>query len=298
MSEQETLRSMTGIGTASGSLSSRLDAAVRITSVNGRFLEVSVRSQPRLELADLEPGVRAVLGRHISRGRLTVLVEFRPTGGSGTLAFRWEVAEALAVELSRRPAALDIAPVSLRDLMVLPGFAEGAGTLELGEGDRDELLGLVERAAEDLDRSRRLEAAALRPQMTGLVGELQEFCTWLGSIQQEAGRRLLDRLRQRLGEALQGMAVPEERLLLEAAIAADRADVGEELQRLTAHLAHLEKLLAGPGPVGKKVDFLLQEIQREVNTAGAKCREVETGERVVAAKTALERLREQAANIE
>lgn len=298
MVRQESLRSMTGVGTATGSLSPRLDAAIRLTSVNGRFLEVSLRSQPRLELADLEPVVRSTLGKVISRGRVTVLVELRPTGRGVELRFRWEVAEALAAELERRPPGLDLAPVSLRDLMALPGFAEGAGSFELTPEERQELLSLVGCAVEELDRSRQQEAGALRPQIGSLAAELHTFREWLETIHPEVGHRLRERLRERLAEALAGMAIPEERLLLESAIAADRADVGEELQRLTAHLDHLERLLSGPGPVGKKLDFLLQEIQREVNTAGAKCREVETGEQVVAAKTALERLREQAANLE
>jgi uncharacterized protein (TIGR00255 family) len=298
MDGQQSLRSMTGVGVAAGSLSPRLDAAVRLTSVNGRFLEVSLRSQPRLELSDLEPAVRSALTGRLNRGRVTVLVELRPTGGATELRFRWEVAEALALELERTPPSLNLAPVSLRDLMALPGFAEGGGGLDLTSEEREALLVLVAEAAAELDRSRQIEAQALTPVLADLTAELRSFCRWLDGVHLEAGRRLRQRLRERLEEALAGMAVPEERVLLEAAIAADRADVGEELQRLNAHMDHLERLLSGPGPVGKKLDFLLQEIQREVNTAGAKCRELESGEWVVAAKTALERLREQSANLE
>ena len=94
------------------------------------------------------------------------------------------------------------------------------------------------------------------------------------------------------------MDVSQDRVLQEAAVAADRADVAEEVQRLAAHLAHLRSLLAAGGTAGKKLDFLFQELLREVNTAASKCREVGMGERVVSAKAALEKLREQCANLE
>ena len=297
MAGQETMRSMTGVGTAAGALSQRLDAAVRLTSVNGRFLEVVLRSQPRLELAELEPAVRAVAGRILQRGRVTAMLELRFSGGGGDFHFRWEVAEVLQAELNRRPAGLELAPLTLRDLLALPGFAEG-GAQDLTVEERERLLELVQAAVLELDAGRQQEAAALRPQVEALAGELEEFCRWLTTVNQEVGERLRARIRERLREALAGVEVPEERVLLEAAIAADRADVGEEAQRLAAHLEHLQRLLSASGPVGKKLDFLLQEMQREINTAGSKCREVEAGERVVAAKTALERLREQVANLE
>ncbi len=106
------------------------------------------------------------------------------------------------------------------------------------------------------------------------------------------------RLSDRLATLLDGTEVSQDRLLQEAAVAADRADVAEEVQRLAAHLDHFERLLGQGGPVGKKIDFLLQELLREVNTAGSKCREAGMGERVVEAKAALEKLREQCANLE
>lgn len=297
MADQETMRSMTGVGSAAGALSQRLDAAVRLTSVNGRFLEVALRCQPRLELAELEPAVRGVVGRVLHRGRVTTMVELRFSGGGEDLRFRWEVAEVLQTELARRPAGLDLAPLTLRDLLALPGFAEG-GAQDLTAEERDRLLELVQGAVLELDTRRQQEAAALRPQLESLAGELGEFCQWLRTVNQEVGERLRTRVRERLKEALAGVDVPEERVLLEAAIAADRADVEEEAQRLAAHLEHLWRLLGAGGPVGKKLDFLLQEMQREINTAGSKCREVESGVRVVAAKAALERLREQVANLE
>jgi uncharacterized protein (TIGR00255 family) len=292
------LRSMTGFGSAQGELSDRLTATVRLASVNARFLEVSIRVVPRLEIDELETAVRRVLGEALDRGRATLTVELRTTGGStAALQLHWEVAQALIGALEQRPAGLDLAPMSLRDLLALPGFAEG-GTLTLTDAEREALLGVVAEGRDALVREREREAAALEPGIRAVIAELRAFHGWIGSVNQEVAAALLGKLRERLGRLLEGTAVPEERLVAEAGLLADRADISEEVERLGAHLDHLEKLLATGGPVGKKLDFLLQELLREVNTTASKCREVGMGERVVAAKSALEKLREQFANLE
>ena len=294
-----TLLSMTGFGTAHGALSERFEAVVRLAAVNGRFLELAVRTQPRLDTIELEPMLRGVLGEAITRGRVQVNLQLQPlvAGGSG-LSFRWEVAAALLAELERRPAGLDLAPLSLRDLMAVPGFTEGGGELVLRDDERDALKALVASARDELVAARAREAAALRSQIDGETAVIVAFTEWLATVNREVAGALLGRLKERLVELLGGVAPPEERLLVEAALAADRADVSEEIERLRAHLAHLRRLLDAGGPVGKKLDFLVQELLREVNTAGSKCREAGMGERVVEAKAAIEKLREQFANLE
>ncbi len=293
------LRSMTGFGSASGELSPRLAGHVRLTSVNGRFLELSLRSQPRLELSELEGAVRAVLADGLARGRVQVLIELQATGGSSaSFRFNWEVASALARELAQRPAGLELAPLALRDLLGLPGFAEGMAEPALGDAERARLLVLLGQARDALIEDRAKEAAALLPQIEGEIAVIASFAAWLRETNGQLQPLLLARLRQRLATLLEGSAVPEERLLAEAAVLAERSDVAEEVERLEAHLAHLRGLLAGGGAVGKKLDFLLQEMLREVNTSASKCREAGMGERVVGAKAALENLREQLANLE
>ena len=292
------LRSMTGYGAAQGALSERIEASVRVTSVNARFLEAAVRVLPRVEIDDLDTAVRRVLGEAIERGRVQVTIELRAARGAGaSLQLHWEVAEALLAALDSRPAALDLAPLSLRDLLALPGFAEG-GSLTLSDDERAALLALLGQARDALGREREREAAALLPSIRAAIAELHAFRDWLGAANAEIGAALLARLRERLARLLEGTAAPEERLIVEAGILADRADVSEEVERLSAHLAHLDRLLAGGGAVGKKLDFLLQELLREVNTSASKCRDAGMGERVVAAKAALEKLREQSANLE
>jgi uncharacterized protein (TIGR00255 family) len=293
------LRSMTGFGQAQGELSARLAAQVRATSLNSRFLEVALRTHPRIETAELEAALRPVLSERIARGRVQVVVELKPVApGAAGQTLHWEVASSLLEALSRRPAGLELAPLSLRDLLALPGFAEGAGELALAPEEQQALLGLVCSARDALVGVREREAAALLPQIEGEVTELESFQRWLAGVNGQLRGTLQARLRERLAALLEGMEVNQDRVLQEAAVAADRADVAEEVQRLAAHLAHLRALLADGGAVGKKLDFLLQEVLREVNTAASKCREVGMGERVVGAKAALEKLREQCANLE
>jgi uncharacterized protein (TIGR00255 family) len=294
-----TLHSMTGFGQAGGELSQRLRAEVRLTSVNSRFLEVALRTHPRVDTAELEAAIRPVLAAALARGRVQVTIDLAVLARAETsLVLHWEVAESLLAALAQRPAGIELAPLELRDLLALPGFAEGGGELALTPEEQQALLGLVASARDGLVAVREREAAALLPQVAGEIALLNSFRGWLAEVNDQVRTSLMMRLQERLAMLLDGTEISQDRLLQEAAVAADRADVAEEVQRLAAHLAHFERLLAQGGPVGKKIDFLLQELLREVNTAGSKCREAGMGERVVEAKAALEKLREQCANLE
>jgi uncharacterized protein (TIGR00255 family) len=294
-----TLRSMTGFGAAQGVLSERYEASVHLASVNARFFELAVRTQPRLDATELEQAMRAVIGERVVRGRVQAMLRLQPLASAATgISFRWDVAEALAAELARRPAGIDLAPLSLRDLLALPGFAEGLGEVALSDGEREALLALVGRARDELAESREREAAALLPQIDEEVAALDAFAAWLAGVNAEVTRALLGRLRDRVSELLGGVVPAEDRLLVEAAVAAERANVSEEVQRLRSHLGQVRTLLEEGVAVGKKLDFLAQELLREVNTAASKCREAGMGEQVVTAKAAVEKLREQFANLE
>jgi uncharacterized protein (TIGR00255 family) len=293
------LASMTGFGHATGLLSDRFNADVRLTTLNSRFLEVVLRVFPRMETAELEVTVRSVITEQMARGKVVVTVELRPSTERAAPGLRlsWDVAQALLDELGRRPAGLELAPLALRDLLALPGFVEGGQELRLEEDEVAALLRLIGAARSGAVERRREEAAALLAQILAELGELEEFTAWLKEVNGRLRELLTARVRERLTAAVGGL-IGDERIVAEAALLADRADVSEEVERLTAHLAHFRGLLAAGGAVGKKIDFLLQELLREVNTAGSKCREAGMGERVVGAKAALEKIREQCANLE
>ncbi|MGC8916495.1 MAG: YicC family protein [Thermoanaerobaculum sp.] len=290
------LCSMTGIGEAAGELSPRFFARVKVWSVNSRGLEVSVRFSPRWELPELDLSLRRLVGETLARGRVTVSVSLERRSAQGALVLHWEVCQALLEALAAKPPELSLAPLTFGDLATLPGFVE-VPEQALEPEEVQVLLELARRGLAQLQESRAREAALLVPALKAELENVDGFVRFLRKEGEALRPLLVARLRARLGELLGG-AVDETRLLQEAALLAERADVAEEANRLAAHLQHFCALLAEGGPVGRKLDFLVQEMLREVNTAGSKLRDVGAGERVVEAKAALERLREQIANLE
>ena len=193
---------MTGFGQAQGDLSERLAADVRMASVNSRFLEVSLRTHPRVETAELEAALRPVLSGGLARGRVQVTVELRPLVRSGTdLVLHWELASQLMEALRQRPAGLELAPLALRDLLALPGFAEGGGELALTAEEQRALLGLAGGARDALVAQREREAVALLPQISGELAEIASFRSWLAEVNEQVGAALFGRLRERLAGA-------------------------------------------------------------------------------------------------
>jgi len=290
------LASMTGIAELQGELSPRVGVRVKVWSVNARGLEPVVRILPKGDYPELELALRKVVGDKVARGRVNVVCQLTFASAESYFQLNWDVASALAAQLAAKPSELPLASLTFADLVSLPGFLEPS-VAQLTEEERQKLINIVQRALEELHQSRTQEASYLGPWILQELEQLDRFVAFLAQEGAALRQVLLERLRQRMAELL-GEGVDEARLLQEAAFAAEKADVAEEKNRLAAHLAHFRKLLAEGGAVGRKLDFLVQEMLREVNTAGSKLREAGVGERVVEAKAALERLREQIANLE
>jgi uncharacterized protein (TIGR00255 family) len=296
------LASMTGFGRARGALSARFAASVVIRSVNHRYLDVQVRTNLREETPELETAVRSVGSESIERGRVTVQLTLERTQPAATTVVVDGRAVTSALAQLRRLEEEQGGPqtVELRDVLTLPGLVTVTGAETLLEADELEALESVVREASRQYLAMRLEEGArLRGQLDGELERLSAFLDGLEPGLVDIRERLLQRLTERL-ERLVGseVAVDPERLVQEAAILADRADVSEEVVRLRSHLAAFADRLAKGGAVGRTLDFLCQEIHRELNTLGSKCREVGLAEQVVEAKTATERLREQVQNLE
>jgi uncharacterized protein (TIGR00255 family) len=296
------LASMTGFGRARGALSARFAASVVIRSVNHRYLDVQVRTNLREETPELETAVRSVVSESIERGRVTVQLTLERTQPAATTVVVDGRAVTSALAQLRQLEEEQGGPqtVELRDVLTLPGLVTVTGAETLLEADELEALESVVREASRQYLAMRLEEGArLRGQLDGELERLSAFLDGLEPGLVDIRERLLQRLKERL-ERLVGseVAVDPERLVQEAAILADRADVSEEVVRLRSHLAAFADRLAKGGAVGRTLDFLCQEIHRELNTLGSKCREVGLAEQVVEAKTATERLREQVQNLE
>jgi uncharacterized protein (TIGR00255 family) len=283
-----------------------LSLRVSVKSVNHRFLDLKMRIPEGLEI--YEPRLRQVVRDHIHRGHVEIQIAAEPRA-AGTIQVNQELAKAYlrAAEALRGDsnAAADIDAVAL---LRLPGVISGLG---IGAPDSDESREQLGRALEEclqqaltkLDEMRRTEGKHL-------VGEMQQRLTKIGDEAAQV-RVLAEKLRPafarrldaRLKELLGGAALDPARLAQEAALLAERSDIGEELERLRSHLAQFSSLLQGAGEMGKKLDFLLQEMNREANTMLSKTPGVDSEALSITAlgleiKSDIEKLREQVQNLE
>lgn len=285
--------SMTGFGTARGTLSDRFAVGVVIRGVNHRYLDVQVRFGLREDLPEVEFMVRREVERVASRGRVSVQVDFqRLAAPENRVLLNRKGLDDLAAQLS----GLD---VTAGQLLSVPGVVDvSSASLALEDDEIDGLRGVVREAVAVFDRMRHEEGARLAGQVRSDLAEVGTFLDWFEPQMETFRVRIFERLRARLVEMLEGRDLDEDRLVHEAAMQADKADVAEEVVRLRAHLASFDRRLDESGPVGRALDFLCQEIHREINTLGTKCRELGVADRVVDAKGAVERVREQVQNLE
>jgi len=295
---------MTGFGRARARRG-ELSAEAEARSVNGRFLQVRCRLPS--ELLRLEPRVEALVKRKVTRGSVDVLVRVRaarsqplPRVNRRVLSVYREALSALPGHGARGRAARNGKAADDALLLTLPGVIS-VEQVEPSEGAMEKLvLSATEDAVDQLDRSRTAEGQRLRVVLRREVAALQRHLQAVARLAPAAIRNHHAALRRRVEVLLNGstLAHDDPALLRELALLADRSDITEELDRLKSHVAALADALAAREPVGRQIDFLLQEIGREVNTVGAKANDAAIAERVVRAKSVVEKLREQAANIE
>lgn len=288
------MRSMTGFGAGDAPLGG-VRVSLELRAVNHRYLEVRVRL-PR-ELAEhgvfVEQRVRALL----SRGRVDVSGHLEgPLAASA--AFDEARARATLAAMQRMADALGYTErVPLSVLGAVPDLFAGATAFGPSEA-RDALDAALTAAAARFEESRAGEGAHLHRAMEALLGSVARAVEGVSGVADGMTARLRERARQRVLAALDGAAVDESRLVQELVLWSERSDVTEELTRLRAHVDAMGSLLAEGGAVGRKMDFLLQEMAREANTLGAKATDASVTAAVVSLKADLERMREQAQNVE
>jgi len=293
------MRSMTGFGHAVREADG-LRIRVDMKSVNHRYLDISVR-MPR-EWITLEDTVRQIVQREVRRGRVEVTVAFRrESAAAGGLQVDWALAEAwigACEELGRR-YGLPGRP-EVRDLLLIPDLVKfGDPLAEPDEPVREALRACAEEAARELAAMREAEGAALRADLLERLSLLESMHGKLAGLYPEAIRQHQERLRGRVRQLLADAGSFDERLFaMEAAVLAERADIAEELTRLASHLRQFRTTLDSGEPVGRRLDFLLQEMNREANTIGSKSMDASISAWVVEIKAELEKMREQVQNIE
>jgi uncharacterized protein (TIGR00255 family) len=290
------MNSMTGFGQAAGETNGRR-IAVSVQTVNHRHLDLALRLPE--DLRGREGELRERIAARLGRGRCELTVELPPARGAGAQV---DLGAARGWITALRPLIEEglVEPrLTASDLVRLPGViapAEGDSAPSAEEGALlDRLLG---DALDQLAAARAFEGARIAAVLERTLGELGACIERLAARRAAVAGKIVDGVRSRLAEILGGAGVSEERLAQEAALLAERSDVREELDRLRAHVEQFAALSGEPGPVGRRLDFLIQEIARELNTLGAKSRDAEMAREVVEAKGICEQLREQVQNVE
>jgi uncharacterized protein (TIGR00255 family) len=292
------MRSMTGYGEASGR-NARRSITVALKAVNHRFLDLQLRLGDELRAS--EAALRELLARELVRGRVEVRVEVRALGERGN-AVEVDLELVRAVHAAVRElvdAGVLAGGLTAGDLLRMPAALRvESATAGWEEHDEELLLRTAAAAAVQLIAGREAEgaglAAVLADRLAVLAATVERLDVLRGPVLLENAAAL----RRRLSELLAGQPLDESRVAQEVALLADRCDVSEEIDRLHAHLAHFREVAAQGGASGKRLDFLTQEIFRELNTLGAKSRNAEMVRAVLDAKALCEQLREQVQNVE
>lgn len=288
---------MTGFGSGRARVQDE-ELTVELKSLNHKFCEVKARL-PR-ELATLEPLVTKAIKDRLARGAVEVFVK-RQTPGATASAPQVDVALAkeyqrALLELARAVGAPE--QVTLRDVANLPGILRIEERGIDAESAQRALEAALAEALEKLTEMRAREGESIRADLEARLAFLEAGA---GKLQALAPRQVAEyqkRLEERIAELARGVAVDPQRLAQEVAYFAERTDVAEEMTRLRSHLGQFRELIASGEPSGRKMDFLVQEMHREVNTTGSKSQHPEIASQVVAMKAELERIREQVQNVE
>lgn len=284
---------MTGFGAGHAQLGRR-ELRVELRAVNHRFLDTRVRLPAALH--SLTGVAEEVLKKRCERGRVEAYVAFaQEQAGPDLDLSRAESALRALVTLRDQVCPGEALPVAL--LSSMPGLFVEHEALDL-DAAREALVAATEAACAALTEARKTEGAALQADLEALLAEVDALMTAVEAERPALLSRYEQRLRERLERVLADdrLALDPARLTTEIAIFTDRSDVAEELARLRAHLEHFQATLTGGGAVGRKLDFLTQEIFREANTLGTKTPDITITHLVVELKTTLERVREQVQN--
>jgi uncharacterized protein (TIGR00255 family) len=292
------MRSMTGYGEASGE-NARYGITVSLRAVNHRFLDVQLRIGD--ELRSSEAALRDLLGKEVSRGRVEARVEVRPVAErKAEVQVNMGVVRAAHATIHQLvEAGLVEKGLSAGDLLRLPeAFRVDVGSEAWEPEDHELLLRVAGEAVAQLAAGREREGANLVAILDERLNGLDAVVARLDAMRGNVREEIAAALRKRLAELLGGQPLDEARIAQEVALLVDRSDVSEEIDRLRAHVGHFRSVTREPGAAGKRLDFLSQEIFRELNTLGAKCRNAEMTRAVLDAKVLSEQMREQVQNVE
>jgi len=278
------------------------EIVLSVKSVNHRALDLHFHLPP--ELDPFEAALRKAIKGRVARGHLQVHVSFTPTAEASNGALNKALLGAYLSAFQEAAKEFDLSgKPDLNIALRIPGMIRGDTVAELKPEIEKALTALMEDALEMLNKFREREGGAVAEEMRSRCEIIGEQVTKMEKIRSKATAAFQKRLKERLQDLLRGASIEPQRLAQEAALLADRSDVSEELIRLKTHTGQVDALLRADGEVGKKLDFLLQEMNREANTILSKTGGLgELGltitELALAAKSEIDKIREQSLNLE
>ena len=293
------IKSMTGYGRGEAAFEGRT-IVVEVRAVNNRYLDCTVK-MPRAYIF-AEDALKARVQASVARGKLDVLVNISGAGAEGvSVTVNEELAKAYIDALARlhelsggkAPESYSVTDLArFPDVLMVEKQEEDQDTL------KEQLLAALDLALADFAAMRAKEGERLAEDILSRAAAIE---TLVGRVEERSPQTVSEyraRLEAKMTEVLQNTQIDESRLLTEAAIFADKIAVDEETVRLRSHISQLRELLAKGGAVGRKLDFLIQEFNREANTIGSKCSDIEIARYVVDIKAEIEKIREQVQNLE
>ena len=291
------VKSMTGYGRAVETVNGR-EFTVEIRSVNNRYLDCTVKLPRSFSFA--EEAVKAAVKAAVSRGKVDVYISVRSeTEADVQVTLNKPVLEGYLAAM--RQMVSDYGVTDDISVSTLSRMSD-VFVVDKPKADEDQLkadlLSVVEKALLAYDAMRVTEGLALENDLRSRANTILELVAQVEELNPKTVSDYRKRLEEKMREVLENKSIDESRILTEAAIFADKVAVDEETVRLRSHLEQMDEMLRGNGGIGRKLDFLLQEMNREANTTGSKCSDVKVARIVVDIKAELEKIREQTQNIE
>ena len=290
------IKSMTGYGKANISKNLR-EYQVEIKSVNHRYLDISIK-MPR-NLSYLEEEIRKIISEKLTRGKVDVFVTFNNNSLEGReIKINTEIARMYIKELKNLADSEGIiSDIPVTEISKLPDVLN----IQINQDDetiKSELIEVTKQAVNNLVEMRKIEGEKIAQDLQERINDIEEKVKKISSLSTGLIDEYVVKLKMRIKELLEDQQIDEARLAQEVVIYADKCSIQEEVTRLNSHIYQFRELLQSNESVGKKLDFMIQEMNRETNTIGSKANNLEITNEVINIKTQLENIREQVQNIE
>lgn len=291
------VKSMTGYGKGVYE-DGQIKLTVELKVVNHRFLDIGIKAPKQFNFA--EDALRKTIKSGLVRGHVDVYVNYEDnrekknevTADYALAAQYYELSQNIASKIGLSNN------VGVYELLKMPDVV----TIKVGDMDEEELLkalnGACVQAIENLDKMRIKEGEAMKADVLAKTAEVEKLVSEIEKLAPDMTAVHREKVRERVQEYLAGVSVDEEKFINEMAFYADKVAVDEELTRLKSHISHLRSIVEKGGAIGKQLDFVVQEMNREANTTGSKCCDINVANLVVALKSEIEKMREQIQNIE